>query len=234
MPDWKQLVAARLARMKLPAEERGEVVEELAAHLEECYEELREVGSPDPEGYTLAQVPDWKALGRRIQKSKEDPMSVPRKVLIPGLMTLLLAVAVQSILHHLLVWLQGTPTPWQFQWSVRVAGPGAYYLPWLLTLPLAGAMGAWMARRAGARPGQRLTAALFPALFPLAVGIPLLTFVLFADPQKVLRIGAVNFARDLLIWVIVPAIACALGALPLLSGAAHDPEKAPPTQAASA
>ena len=72
MPDWEQIVGERLGRLKLAPEERGEVVEELALHLEECYRELCDAGSPDPEGYTLAQVPDWKALGRRIQKSKEE------------------------------------------------------------------------------------------------------------------------------------------------------------------
>jgi len=87
MPDWKHLVSERLGRTRLPPEEREEVVEEIALHFEECYDELCEVGSPDPEGYTLAQVPDWKALGRKIQRVKEGLMSKRIRVVVCGMLT---------------------------------------------------------------------------------------------------------------------------------------------------
>ena len=87
MPDWERFVGERLGRMKLPPEEHGEVVEEIAAHFEECYDELCEVGSPDPEGYTLAQVPDWKALGRKIRRAKEGLMNKSIRVLVCGMLT---------------------------------------------------------------------------------------------------------------------------------------------------
>ena len=87
MPDWEQIVGQRLGRMKLAPEERHEVVAELAAHLEECYGELCDAGSPDPEGYTLAQVPDWKALGRKIQKAKEGPMNQIVRIFLCGILT---------------------------------------------------------------------------------------------------------------------------------------------------
>ena len=85
MPDWDRIVGERLGRTKLPPEEHGEVVEELAAHLEDCYDELCEVGSPDPEGYTLAQVPDWQFLGRKIRQAKEDSMYQIARVFVCGL-----------------------------------------------------------------------------------------------------------------------------------------------------
>lgn len=87
MPDWDQIVGQRLGRLKLAPEERREVIAEVAAHLEDCYRELCDAGSPDPEGYTLAQVPDWKALGRRIQRSKEDPMNQTIRVFLCGMLT---------------------------------------------------------------------------------------------------------------------------------------------------
>jgi len=92
MPDWEELVGRRLGRMKLEPEERQEVVAEVAAHLEECYQELCAAGSPDPEGYTLAQVPDWKALGRRIQSSKEGPMNQTIRIVLCGLLAGAVAV----------------------------------------------------------------------------------------------------------------------------------------------
>jgi len=101
MPDWEELVGRRLGRMKLEPEERREVVAEVAAHLEECYQELCAAGSPDPEGYTLAQVPDWKALGRKIQRSKEGLMNQTIRIVLCGLVTgavaVLLALSVLSL-----------------------------------------------------------------------------------------------------------------------------------------
>lgn len=92
MPDWEEIVGQRLERMKLEPEERQEVIAEVAAHLEECYQELCVAGSPDPEGYTLAQVPDWKALGRRIQRSKEGAMNQAVRIVLCGLLTGTVAV----------------------------------------------------------------------------------------------------------------------------------------------
>src|SRR3990172_6389600 len=126
MPDWEELVGRRLGRMKLEPEERQEVVAEVAAHLEECYGELCAAGSPDPEGYTLAQVPDWKALGRRIQKSKEEPMSLTRKVLIPGLAALFLSQVIMSLSWHMLAPLNGSPAAWQFEWPGTVSSYPAW------------------------------------------------------------------------------------------------------------
>ena len=226
-PDWRQLAAERLGRIQLVPEERREVIAEVAAHLEDCYRALCAAGRPDPEGYALARVPDWKALGRKIQASKEDPMNFPRRVFVPGLMALVLAQALMSTSHHLLVPLFGIPTAWQFKWSVP-----AYYVPWLLALPLAGALGAWLSRRAGGRPGQRFTAALFPAFFAPVALVALVIRVLFFVPQD--AIGPFNFLEFLLAWVVLPALACTLGALPLLSGAAHQAESSPPTHPASA
>lgn len=87
MPDWEDIVGQRLGRMKLAPEERREVIAEVAAHLEDCYGELCDAGSPDPEGYTLAQVPDWKALGRKIRKAKEGPMNQTIRVFLCGSVT---------------------------------------------------------------------------------------------------------------------------------------------------
>jgi hypothetical protein len=44
MPDWNALVREHLDGLSLEAEERREVIAELAAHLEESFEELRRQG----------------------------------------------------------------------------------------------------------------------------------------------------------------------------------------------
>jgi hypothetical protein len=79
------------------------------------------------------------------------------------------------------------------------------YFAWLATLPFAGALAAALARRAGARPAERLAAALFPAL-ALAVEV------------TVVGVMSGFFWRIPIYWVLAPAIICALGALPFLRG----------------
>jgi hypothetical protein len=79
------------------------------------------------------------------------------------------------------------------------------YFAWLATLPYAGALAAALARRAGARPAERLVAVLFPAI-ALAVETTFYGVVLGF------------FWRIPIYWVLVPAIMCGLGALPFLRG----------------
>ncbi len=230
MPDWERLVAERLGHLKLPPEERREVIVEIAAHLEECYQGLRDAGSPDPEGYTLAQVRDWNALCRKIRRAKEGRMSFAWKVIMPGLAALFLAQIALSLSLRALAPLVGKPIEVHFHVD---ASHGAFYYPWLLTLPLAGALGAWLARRAGASTGQRLAAALFPAIFVVVVST-LFGVVALVSQRLFSEFKLANQATVFLYWVIAPAIACAIGAWPFLSGKSQQTANAPPSDAARA
>jgi len=161
MRDWKHLVSERLGRTKLPSEEREEVVEEIALHFEECYDELCEVGSPDPEGYTLAQVPDWKALGRKIRRAKEGLMNKSIRILVCGMLTGSLAavVAVAANFLGLLVFstdylpdIAATGGPISPATLARWVGPmivmaGGVWTIWLYTL-----------MRSSHRPGTKTSA----------------------------------------------------------------------------
>jgi len=75
-PDWMQLVRERLAASRSCGHE---VVAELAAHLEEVYEEALARGSSETEAMRIAlqQVDDWQALSTEISrtKSEEDSMN---------------------------------------------------------------------------------------------------------------------------------------------------------------
>src|SRR3954465_4402668 len=66
MPDWNGLLAARLVRLSLrPARER-EVIDELAQHLEDRYQELRDEGTSDEDAVrmALAELEDDDIVGR--------------------------------------------------------------------------------------------------------------------------------------------------------------------------
>jgi hypothetical protein len=84
------------------------------------------------------------------------------------------------------------------------------YIPWLLTLPLCGAAGAYLSRRAGGERGTCLAAGLFPAI-AMASLVGFLTLVgefVFAKPQ------GFYFSVALLFGVILPGGALLVGAMP--------------------
>jgi len=86
------------------------------------------------------------------------------------------------------------------------------YLPWLFMLPLCGASGAYLSRRAGGSPTIRLATGLFPAIAMLALGsfLVLTRLVIFAQPQMIRATIA------LIIGVILPATALLIGTLPFI------------------
>ena len=79
MPDWEALVRHQLAGLALEPHERAEVIEELAAHLDEACQELRRQGMTEEEAVRRAvyQVENWNDLLKKIQtaKMKENVMS---------------------------------------------------------------------------------------------------------------------------------------------------------------
>jgi hypothetical protein len=84
------------------------------------------------------------------------------------------------------------------------------YIPWLLTLPVCGAMGAHLSRRAGGGRLACLASAIFPAIaLSTLVGFLLLAgrFV-FAKPQWFYFLSAILYGA------ILPSIALLAGAMP--------------------
>src|SRR5579862_4281353 len=84
------------------------------------------------------------------------------------------------------------------------------YVPWLLLLPLCGAAGAYLSRRAGAERSVCLAAALFPVI-ALAGLVGFLTFAgkfVYAKPQFL------YFSMSVLLGAVLPGVALLLGAIP--------------------
>ena len=73
MPEWKTVIAARLAPLGLrPARER-EIVDELSQHLDDRYEELRAAGVPHEEAMRLAidEIEEEDLLAREMQPLRQ-------------------------------------------------------------------------------------------------------------------------------------------------------------------
>jgi hypothetical protein len=213
MPDWQELVRRRLSGLPLEATERDEVYAELAAHLEESYAAFRKEGLPEKDAVhlTLAHVADWRDLQRKIfvAKRREHPMKKRvHQLWIPGFLTLTLSTIFLMTLQKL-----------GFQPRIVWSGPTALllYVPWLLSLPLFGALGAYVSSRAGGSRGTVLLASVFPVL--ALTGAFLLMFPIGMTIERVtgnhvdFSIVATAILLDGIGWLLIPGAALLLGGL---------------------
>jgi hypothetical protein len=211
MPDWKKLVGEHIASSALPAASREEIVSELAAYLEETYEDARSRGLTDAAAVELAaqEVSDWHRLVREISQAKEENPMNPRtrSLWLPAMVNLVAAPGLLMILQKLAI-----------QPRVLWIGDMAMvlYLPWLITLPIFGAFGAFLAKRANADSVNRLIVGLSPALAVLGAFALLLPVSLITDRHLLSNFPFAYFALTVCNWVVLPAIALLVGTLPFL------------------
>jgi len=212
MTDWRQRVREHLEGCELPGSRREEVICELAAHLEEAYEDARLRGLAEEAAAQLAlqEVADWRVLAAEIcrAKTEEDFMNHrTRSLWLPALTTLLAASVSLMVTQFLGM-------------QPRVVWVGkmgmTFYWAWLATLPLFGAFGASLSRRAQGPTRVRLAAGLSPALVMLIVMCLILPWGLAIDGWDFLRL--VGFGLGLVNWVAIPGVALLVGALPFLRG----------------
>lgn len=214
MPDWKQLVRARMKSTQPPGRVCDQVIHELAAHLEETYEHALSRGLTKAEALelTMQEVTDWHVLAADIAraKSKEGSMNLrTRSLWLPSLAALfasslfLFALTEISLQPRLLVRLNSGVAPW-------------LYAAWIIGQVACGALGAFLSRRVGASRRVRVVAATFPAIVMLAsclIVIPVSALMehndfIFHNPGR-LWWGA-------FLWAVVPAVTLLIGAAPFL------------------
>jgi hypothetical protein len=90
----------------------------------------------------------------------------------------------------------------------------SFYWAWLVTLPIFGAVGAGLSRRAHASAAARLAAGVAPALVMLIVMGWVLPWGLATDGLHFFRL--VSFGLGLINWVAIPAVALLMGVVPFL------------------
>jgi hypothetical protein len=215
MPDWNALVGEQLAGLLLEQDESCEVIAELAAHLEEGFAELRRQGWTEEAAVTrtLLQVKDWQDLRRKIQRArkKEDVMTDRvKQVWLPGFLTLFVSLMLLMAIQFF------GPKPLFVSTSGwRMTAPVAViYVPWLVSLLLIGAMGAYLAGRAGASPRAALLSTLFPVLpysIFLVIWIPV---SLILDDHVGHNAMFSALLMGLVAWVVLPGLALLAGGLP--------------------
>ncbi len=213
MPDWQKLVSQRLAGLALDAAEKEEVHAELAAHLEETYEDLLREGVPEQDAIqrALSLASDWRDLQRSILNAKKrgHPMKKRMHQLwIPGFLTMTLSIVFLVALQKL--GFNARMVSWR-------DSDIFFQAPWLVSLPFLGALGAYISSRAGGSRGVVLLASIFPSLALTATF--LLMFPIGFIIERIIgipvdfRIVAVALLRDGVDWILVPGAALLAGGL---------------------
>jgi hypothetical protein len=209
MPEWIEIVRERIGALGLEPEREAEIVAELSNHQEDVFEEWRRRGLSEEEAAArvLLAVSDWQELGREIQSAELEEVPMKRRirsVWLPGLITGALAWGV--------FWLLETSgvRPRVFWWNHEVM---MFSLPWTLTLPIIGALGAYSSRRRGGQRSELILAALFP---PLVLAILFCIGLALRGILAESSIPLSTIAVGLLSWVIVPAVALLAGVLPFM------------------
>ncbi|HZV87590.1 MAG TPA: hypothetical protein VFF95_08595 [Candidatus Binatus sp.] len=216
MPDWDGLLREKLVGLSLEAGERREVIAELAGHLEEAFEELRQQGVTQEAATerALSEVKDWRSLRRKIQNArrKEDVMTDRvKQVWLPGFLTLFLSMMLLMAIQFF------GPQPLFVSTSGRgmTAPVAVIYVPWLVALLLIGAIGAYLAGRAGASARATFLSIMFPVLphsifFVIWIPVSLILgeHISHNTMPSALLIGLVG-------WVVLPGAALLAGGLPV-------------------
>src|SRR6202790_4458913 len=116
MRDWKTVVKENLGILRMDVDQREEIISELAAHLEDLYQEHRTHGMSESMAFQLClrQVAGGQRIARTIERTKEGIMNHRTKALwLPGLATLAMAsislVILQQVssLHPKIFWVEG-------------------------------------------------------------------------------------------------------------------------------
>ncbi|MGB8473175.1 MAG: permease prefix domain 1-containing protein [Candidatus Acidiferrum sp.] len=208
MRDWKALVEERLAGLALEPEETAEVVAEVAAHLEDICEELLRQGMTEDAAVrrALSQVGHWQNFKRNLvlARTKEETMTARvTQFWLPGMLTFVVSMVLLELVQKI------GPKP--IILSLDKGTPILmFYVGWLVMLPLAGAMGAYLSLRARGSFLVVLASSLFPML-------PLVAVFLVAIPAG-LAMGHGLMPKAFLTigieWVLLPAVALLAGGLP--------------------
>jgi hypothetical protein len=217
MHDWVQIVRQRLVNLALDGDDSAQVCEELASHLEETYQSLRDEGLSEQAAITrvLAGVGDWHVLRQKIESSRKKEPSMPTRVTqfwIPAFVTLLLSMICLALIQIF------GPNPWiaPVTHGWRCIAPALLvYIPWLFMLPFIGALGSYISNRAGGRARAVFSAIIFPILPYTAFFIIGLPIAMILDDHVARNVTIPMFFIGLCAWVIFPALALLAGGWPV-------------------
>jgi hypothetical protein len=217
MPDWRAYVQEHLGLVSDLQASQKEIVSELAGHLEERYEALLASGIPqvEAERLTWETIGSWEDLRNEILFAKEGfVQNRVTQLWIPGLVTFVGSAGLLVFLEY-----EGV-RPLVFHSSGRSPMSHPYdssaivlNVPWLVSLLVIGALGAFLSRRARATGLATHISSAFPALI-MAVVIALVfaggLFLGWSVSQQVKELGLLAAGFNM---VVMPGVALLAGDL---------------------
>jgi hypothetical protein len=197
----------------------SEVVAELATHLEDSYEALRQQGLGEAEAIerALGEFGDSCQLARAICRAKRPEAWIndrTKQLWLPGLASLaaanllLMALTVTSLQPRLVF---ERSTAW-FPGLALIAA----YLPWVSSQPLFGALGAWLSHRAGGGRAARLCAGLFPSIVMFVCWALIIPLSAAGEKNAWATRHPAFLALGGLVWVAPAMAGLFLGSFPFL------------------
>ena len=221
MPDWREWVRQRLGRVRLPLDEREEVVREFAGYLEDLDEEQHRQGLSGEQVVrrTEAEVEDWNKLATEVAVLRRQTMNKRVKAMwLPGFTIFFLAVWAEYLLEG--AGLQASVAWPGADFSVRLMHPAA-----LLTAALLGAGGGAWSRWMGGGRWLRLQTGLLPGQILLFVFLFLFLPFRLMDPDTSFSgMLFAELAATLVGMVLIPGAAILLGALPFFFIESTEPD----------
>lgn len=209
MRDWKSLIDRRLSKLKLPENQRDEVVAELAAHLEDLSEDEKGQADREQEGPATAayETTDWSRLASKLQRLKRNQFSLngrSKAFWVPAFVTFAAMQMCWTILARTTLY-------------ERISSIGVHpALVSLIALPFFGALGAYLSRRGGGRNLARITAGVFPAIAMFCLMAVIFPISLVVDHSHVAA-HWMRISLMLLASVGASGLALLVGTLPFLS-----------------
>jgi hypothetical protein len=211
MTDELELIKARLGTLGLGTCREEEILRELSEHLADhaAALEAHGVAPDDAAREALDTVSNWPELRNEIlsAETEEANMNYRTKALwLPALCTFTLSMGLLAILQ-----VSGL-RPSFFLWSRFIP----IHIPWLIALPMIGAIGAFWSMRAGGKIWHRLLVSQAPTILWLSILQIVLTLSLATDRHVWLVFKLNALLTYLVAWVLVPSLALFIGAAPFL------------------
>jgi hypothetical protein len=211
MANHQELLRERLGRVGLGTRREEEILRELGEHLQDHVAALEGDGMAGEEAAreALDSVSNWPEFREEIlaAETEEGNMNYRTKALwLPAFCTFTLSMGLLALLQ-----ISGL-RPSFFLWSRFIP----IHIPWLIALPIIGAIGAFWSKRAGGELSYRLLVSQAPIIIWFSVLLIVLALSLVTDGHVpfVLKLNAL--LTYIVAWVLLPSLALFLGAVPFL------------------
>jgi hypothetical protein len=212
MPFDRTLIRERLGRLGVGACRENEIIRELGDHVADHAAALEAQGHTrhEAESAALDAGNDWRALHAAIlavEREGDDMNYRTKAIWLPACCTVVLSVGLLNLVQAAGV----HPGFYSLEGGLRMP----LFVPWLLVLPLAGAIGAFLSKQGGGRLLHRILVALSPVMAHQGImAIVLILVGLFGRDAPHLHLAWL--APYGATWVLLPSLALLIGTTPFL------------------